>query len=176
VGLTQGGRPLRRRLVIASGAIAVGPALLLCALAGIGLLYALRGLRWFAIGPPIPDSLPLLQLAGLDGQPLARLIVAWLAAGVIIGVAMIRLGPLRRSVLVGLLGVLILLLASDASYALARNVRLEGVLLDRAPGLGPWLEGFLLAVGSALPRRAVALRHLRRIRLPAAISQPGLTP
>jgi enterochelin esterase-like enzyme len=166
---------LRRTLVMASGAVAIGPALLLCTLTGLGLLYAQRGLQWFAIGPPIPDSLPLLQLAGFDGQPVARVILAWLAAGVIIGFALIRLGPLQRSVLVGLLGVLILLLASDASYALARNVRLEGVLLDRAPGLGPWLEGVLLAVGSALPRRAVVLSRLGRLRLPTAISQPGIS-
>jgi enterochelin esterase-like enzyme len=168
-------RPLRRTLVTGSGSIAIAPALLVFAVAGLGLLYGLRGLRWFAIGPPIPDSLPLLQLAGFDGQPLARVIVAWLAIGMIIGVALIRLGPLKRAVLVGLLGVLILLIASDASYALVRNVRLEGVLVDRAPGLGPWLEGFLLAAGSAFPRRGLALRRPGRLRLPAAISEPGLT-
>ncbi len=165
----------RPTLVMASGAIAVGPALLLCAMAGLGLLYALRGLHWFSIGPPISDSLPLLQLAGFDGQPLARVIVAWLAAGVIIGAVLIRLDPLPRSVLVGLLGVLILLLASDASYALTRNLGLGGVLLDRAPGLGPWVEGLLLTIGSALPRRRLALRRPGRLPLPAAISQAGLT-
>jgi enterochelin esterase-like enzyme len=167
--------PLRRALGIASSSIAIASALLVCAVAGLGLLYALRGLRWFAIGPPIPDSLPLLQLAGFDGQPLARVIVAWPAIGMIIGTALIKLGPLKRAVLVGLLGMLILLIASDAAYALARNLGLESVLVDRAPGLGPWLEGFLLAAGSALPRRGLALRRPGRLRLPAAISQPGLT-
>lgn len=167
--------PLRHKLAMASGAIATGPAVLLCSLAGLGLLYAMRGLQWFAIGPPVPDSLPLLQLAGFDGQPLVRVILAWLAAGVIIGYALIRIGPLRRSALVGMLALLILLLASDASYALARNLRLESVLLDRTPGLGPWLEAFLLAVGSALPRRAVALRIPGRFRLPTTVSEPSLT-
>ncbi len=165
----------RRTLVIASGALAIGPALLLCAVAGVGLLYALRGVHWFSVGPRISDSLPLLQLAGFDGQPLARVIVAWLAAGMIIGAALIRLGPLPRCVLVGLLGLVILLLASDASFALARNLGLGGVLLDRAPGLGPWLEGLLLAVGSALPRRRLAPRRPGRLPLPAAVSQAGLT-
>jgi hypothetical protein len=47
---------------------------LIVAAASVGLLYHLRHLRWLAIGPRIPDSLPLLQLAGFDGQPLARVL------------------------------------------------------------------------------------------------------
>jgi hypothetical protein len=108
--------------------------------------------------------LPLLQLAGFDGQPLLRVIVAWLLAGIVLGLALISLEPLRRGALAATVGLVLLLLASDASYALARNLRFSAVLRDRAPGLGPWLEGALLGVGSAVPRlwRAEAGSRARR--------------
>ena len=50
-------------------------------LAGYGWLYVLRGLGWLGAGPAVGDALPLLQLAGFDGQPLLRVVVAWLLAG-----------------------------------------------------------------------------------------------
>ena len=55
----------------------LGAGLLLTASAvSIGLLYSFRGLGWFSGGPRIGDALPLLQLAGFDGQPLDRVLVA----------------------------------------------------------------------------------------------------
>jgi hypothetical protein len=45
----------------------------------------------------------------------------------------------------------VLLLASDASYALARNLRFWPVATGRAPSAGPWLEALLLAIGAVLP-------------------------
>ena len=57
---------------------------------------------------------------------------------------------------VAILGPLFLLLASDASFALARNLRLSDVLLNRAPAIGPWIEGLLLAAGSACVRRRLS--------------------
>jgi enterochelin esterase-like enzyme len=120
-----------------------------CSLVAIGLLYALRGLQPLAIGPSVPDALPLLQLAGFDAQPLAATVVASLAAGAVLGLALRRASRSARLVSVAILGPLFLLLASDASFALARNLRLSDVLLNRAPGIGPWIEGLLLAAGSA---------------------------
>jgi hypothetical protein len=141
-----------RALVAVAAGVAIVLLLLLCLLAGTGLLYGLRGLRWFGVGARIGDSLPLLQLAGFDGQPLARVAAAWLPTGMIFGIALIRVKPLRRVVMAGMLGLLVLLFASDAAFALARNLRLGQVLSDRAPGFGPWLEALLFAAGSALPR------------------------
>ena len=133
-------------------------------LAGAGWLYALRGLGWFAVGPRVGDSLPLLQLAGFDGQPLLRVVIAWLPAGVAAGLALVRVSPLRRAVLLGTLGLIVLLFASQASYALARNLSFSSVLSDRTPGLGPWLEGALFAAGSALWARPLAHRQARASR------------
>jgi enterochelin esterase-like enzyme len=135
-------------LRVAAGAAGVA-ALLVATVVGTGTLYALRGLGWLGVGPRVGDSLPLLQLAGFDGQPLVRVTVAWLVVGFALGIALIRLEPLRRGALVGTAGLLLLLLASDASYALARNLRFTAILPNRAPGLGPWLEGLLLAAGCA---------------------------
>jgi hypothetical protein len=162
--------PVTRALVLAVGAALTVVALLLAALAGVGLLYGLRGLHWFAIGPRVPDALPLLQLAGFDGQPLGRVLVGWLLAGAVLGVALIRLRPSRRLLVVAVFGAAILLFASDASFALARNLRLDQVLLNREPPLGPWVECLLLAVGSVLPRpisraRVLAIPRPRMTRL-----------
>jgi hypothetical protein len=140
--------------VLAAGAAMV--LLLASLLAGMGWLYALRGLRWFAVGPRVGDALPLLQLAGFDAQPLARVAIAWLLVGMVFGVALIRVPARRRTILAGgyaVLAVLVLLLASDAAFALAQNLRLSHVLGHRAPGFGPWLEGLLFAAGSVLPGR-----------------------
>ena len=141
----------RRAAFLAVGGVAAALLLLLSVVAGAGLLYGLRGLGWLHFGPRIPDALPLLQLAGFDGQPLGRVAVAWLLAGLALGTALIRVRPLPRALVVGLLGLLLLLIASDASYALARNLRFAPALSDRVPGAGTWVGGLLLMVGAALP-------------------------
>jgi hypothetical protein len=142
-------------------------------LAGLGWLYALRGLNWFSAGPSIGDSLPLLQLAGFDGQPLLRVVVAWLLVGVLAGVALSWVPRPRRTLFAGLFALALLLLASQASYALARNLRFTSILFARAPGAGPWLEALLFTVGCALPGRAVAGAKRRRIRRVAPASLLG---
>ncbi len=136
---------------LASGAAAL-PILLAALLSGLGWLYVLRGLGWLNAGPSVGDSLPLLQLAGFDAQPLARVLIAWATAGLLTGIALHRLGRLPRGVLAGALGVALLLFASQASFALARNFRLSQVLFQRAPGAGPWLEGLVFGAACALPR------------------------
>jgi enterochelin esterase-like enzyme len=140
-----------RAITLTARVLAAGAALVLCVVAGAGLLYGLRGLNLPAVGPSIPDSLPLLQLAGFDAQPLARVTVAWLAAGVVLGLALglLRVAPARSPLPIALAGALALVLASDASDALARNLNFHAVLMGRAPGAGPWVEALLLAAGVA---------------------------
>ena len=165
---TFGPRILARviRAVLATGgATAALLVLLVCSLAGVGLLFGLRNLHWLTIGPRIPDALPLLQLPGFDAQPSGRVIAAWLSAGIVLGLTLVRVCPVRRFQFTALIGALVLLFASDASFALAHNLRLNSVLLDRSPTPGPWLECLLLAAGSALPR-SIARRR------PSAVSGP----
>jgi hypothetical protein len=123
-------------------------------LAGTGWLYVLRGLHWLEVGPRIADSLPLLQLAASDGQPLLRVIVAWALAGALTGVALSEVAPHRRAAMALVVGVVVLLVASQASYALARNVGFGSAVFSRSPGLGPVLEGVVFALGCWLPRTA----------------------
>ena len=143
---------MTRALVVALLGVGVLLLLALSLLAGFGLLYGLRGLHWLTVGPRIGDSLPLLQLAGFDGQPLVRVAAAWLPAGMIFGLALIQVKSLSVVITTGVMGVLLLLFASDAAYALADNLRLSHVLSVHAPGAGPWWEGLLFAVGTMLPR------------------------
>ncbi len=147
------------RLSAALVSISIGLGLLLAvaigALTGYGWLYLLRDIGWLSAGPRITDALPLLQLAGFDGQPLAAVVVAWLLAGGLTGLLSVRLSPSRRALACGLLALALLLIASQASFALARNLRFKEILLTRPPGPGPWLEALLFAIGCALPRGSV---------------------
>ena len=55
----------------------------------------------------------------------------------------------------------LLLFQSDASYALAHNLRLGAVLASRSPGPGPWLEGLLVVAGCVAVRAIARLPHRR---------------
>lgn len=148
-----------------AGAVVRGAARLLAViaavLAGVGWLYVLRGLRWFALGGRVGDALPLLQLAGGDGQPVVRVAVAWLAAGLVAGVVLGGLTRLWRIGVCGGVALILLLAASQASYALARNLRFSAVLWARSPGAGPWVEALLFAAGCGLLARSHARRDER---------------
>ncbi len=145
----SGGAALRRGGGTAASAVIVVAGLL----AGTGWLYLLRGLHWLRVGPRISDALPLLQLASSDGQPLVRLAVAWILAGALTGVAMADVARNRRAALALVLALVVLLVASQASYALARNVAFSSTVFSRTPGLGPVLEACAFALGCWLPRR-----------------------
>ena len=142
----------------------LGAALLVLVsvIVGIGLLYAIRGLGWVAAGPSVPDSLSLLALARHASQPLARVAVAWIAAGLAFGWLAGWISPRRRT-LVALLPTLILLVvASDTSHALAENLRLSGVLSGRVPPSGAWFEALLFAAGAAVAGLALGRLPLLR--------------
>ena len=132
---------------------------------GFGWLYALRGLGWPSSGPAIHDALPLLQLAGRDTQPLARVALAWLAAGLTAGAILSRLPRLRRTAPAAGLALVLLLLSSQAASALTRNQRFFHTLLSRRPGIGPWLEAVLFAAGCALPGALGRFDVLRQLGL-----------
>jgi len=142
----------RRPLTLAGGAVAALIIIFAGLLAGTGWLYVFRGLHWLRVGPQVADALPLLQLASADGQALLRVVVAWLLAGALTGIALSGMAPSRRVAIAFGVGLILLLVASQASYALARNLRFSDVLFSRKPGFGPVLEAMVFAVGCALPR------------------------
>lgn len=145
-----GGAVLRRGSGTAISVVIVVAGLL----AGTGWLYVLRSLHWLRLGPRVSDALPLLQLASSDGQPLVRIVVAWTLAGALTGVALAEVSPYRRAALALVLALVVLLLASQASYALARNIAFSSTVFSRTPGLGPVLEACAFALGCSLPRPA----------------------
>jgi hypothetical protein len=132
-------------------------AALLIAIAGLlaatGWLYALRGLHWLGFGPRVADALPLLQLASADAQPIVRVVVAWMLGGALTGVALLGTPAWRRAGFALIVGIVVLLVASQAAFALTRNQPFTDVLFARTPGFGPVLEGLAFAAGCALPRR-----------------------
>jgi hypothetical protein len=159
---------------VAASTIAFTVAVVAGSLAGEGWLYVLRGAGWLHSGPSVADSLPLLALAGADGQPLFRVAIAWVLAGALTGVALLRLPPPHRAALAGALCLVLLLFASQASYALVRNLALSSVITSRAPGAGPWLEALGFAVGCALPGRAIAgMQWVRRVQRPRTLALGG---
>jgi hypothetical protein len=181
--MTAGSGVLRRRragpaLSVAGNGVVLTGAVLAGLLAGEGWLYVLRGAGWLDAGPNVGDSLPLLALAGADGQPLLRVLVSWLLAGAMAAVVMVRLPAPHRAALAGALCLVLLLFASQASYALVRNLRLSDVITTRAPGAGPWVQALAFAVGCALPGRAVAwterIRRVERGRSAAAARERGV--
>jgi hypothetical protein len=147
------------RLSAAGMVLLVAVGLILTAVLGVltgyGWLYLMREMGWFAAGPRVGDSLPLLQLASADAQPLLAVVIAWLLAGVLAGLFTARLTPGLRSLAVGLMALVLLLLAAQASYAVARNLRFRDVLLTHGPGLGPWLAALIFTFGCALPRGSI---------------------
>ena len=146
--------------------VAAALLVLVSVFAGIGLLYAIRGLGWVAAGPPVPDSLPLLRLAHHDAQPFARVALAWVAAGVAFGLLTRWIAPRRRALVALLPALILLVLASDASFAVTENLRLSSVLSARVPPSGAWLEALLFAAGAAVSGFAVGqLPHLRAARV-----------
>ncbi|MHB8695851.1 MAG: hypothetical protein ACYDHH_31940 [Solirubrobacteraceae bacterium] len=123
-------------------------------LVGLGWLWELRHQGAFRSGPLISDALPLLQLAGFDRQPLLRVAVAWVIAGLTVGLLLRRHRPIARAAVAGATGAVLLWFASQASDALTRNLRFSDVLAHRSVGLGPWIEAAIFAAVSLLiPKR-----------------------
>lgn len=151
---TIGARRPHHGVNAAGGVLYAALVVALSLLSGYGWLYVLRGLGAFEVGPRIGDALPLLQLAGADGQALLRVVVAWLVAGGVAGMALMAMSRLRRAALVGPLSLVALLVASQAAYAVARNLRFSGVVFSRRPGLGPILEAAVFTAGCVLVPRA----------------------
>ena len=128
-------------------------AVVLAVLAGTGWLYLLRHDHALAVGPRLRGALPLQQLAGDDAQPLGRMIVAWLPAGLALGLSLAfltRLTRFGRAASAALGGILLLPAASAFSDAIAQNDPLRAHLRGGLTSPGVWLAITLLIVGVAV--------------------------
>jgi hypothetical protein len=125
--------------------------------AGIGWLYLLRHVAALDVGPRIPGSLPLEQLAGQNPQPLARLAVAWLPSGAAAGIVLLALTRMRTGTrLLGLSAIsfVLLFLSTAASDAITQNERFADHLSAPLARGGVWAAVLLFLTGSLLAELA----------------------
>lgn len=98
--------------------------MLVAVAAGTGWVYLMRELHVLTLGPRLGGALPLQQLAGGDAEPLIRMTVAWLPAGVAAGIALgalTRLPRIARALVAGVVSLALLILASALSDSIAQN-------------------------------------------------------
>jgi len=133
--------------------------------AGVGWLYLL--FQWGALdaGPHVSGALPLQQLAGNEAQPLLRVAVAWLPAGVAAGAALTaltRMGWVARAAVVALVSWPVLFASGAISDAIALNERVDQHLGPQLRSSGTWVAVGLMVIGSLLAARADAARGRAR--------------
>ncbi len=142
-------RSARRR------AVGLG-ALLLTVVAvagGVGVLYLIRHVPWLAGPPTLSGALPLQQLAGEASQPLARLVVAWLPAGLVAGFALGTLSRLDRpgrAIAAGSVAAVMLVAAGAGADAVAISGPLAPHVLPQLGRTGTWAAVALFAIGTSL--------------------------
>jgi hypothetical protein len=122
--------------------------------AGIGWLYLLRDTGSLAACPSVPFALPLQRLAGGAAQPVARFAVAWLPAGLVVGLALAGAGYRRRAgrAAIGFVATALLLLALGAAAdAVTASEPLRAHVSAQPHRLATWLAAALVAAGAALP-------------------------
>ena len=119
--------------------------------AGVGILYLIHQTGAFGIGPRVHHALPLEQLAGKDSQPLFHVLIAWVPAGFVAGLALIaltRFGTVARTASLTVLAALILLLAGAISDSVAVNDPLSPHLAPQLSRGGTWIAVAFFALGS----------------------------
>lgn len=121
--------------------------------AAVGILYALRSVTALAIGPDVPGALPLQQLARGEAQPFARVVLAWVPAGLVAGLALRRLGRVRSvpgMVGLGLAALALLIVAGAAADAVAVSEPLGPHVGPQLRRSGTWVALTCLLVGAAI--------------------------
>jgi hypothetical protein len=146
---------LTMRAVAGHTARAAGVLLVVIAAvaAGIGWLYALRHVHALRMGPQLTDALPLQRLAGGASQPLGRMVVAWLPAGIAAGIGIGLVSHLRRpwrALAVFASALVLVLAAAAASDALTHNEPIRQHLHEQPHRAAAWLAAGLMALGAVL--------------------------
>lgn len=120
----------------------------------VGFLYLLRDAGALGYGPDVAGALPLRQLARTDRQPLLRLAVAWLPAGVLVGVALRRAGvpPAMRVGGTAAVAAVWLLPLGAVSDAVTVSGPLSTHLTPQLSRAGTWVGVTLMALGVAAVR------------------------
>ena len=145
--------PLRSATVHLARAAAIVLVVFASVAAGIGWLYVLRHAAFLRIGPRFADALPLQRLAGGSGQPLGRLVVAWLPAGIVAGLGIGLVSGLHRAargVVVSVLALAFVLGATLVSDSLTHNESIRSQIHNEPHRAAAWVAAGLMALGALL--------------------------
>jgi hypothetical protein len=145
--------PLRSVTAHVARAAAIVLIVLAAVAAGIGWLYALRHIGALRVGPRLADALPLQRLAGGSAQPLGRMVVAWVPAGLVagFGIAFVsRLSRVARGVVVFVLALALILAATVMSDSLTHNEPIRTQLHNEPHRAAAWVAAGLMALGALL--------------------------
>jgi hypothetical protein len=118
----------------------------------MGWLYLLREVGALPGGSHLAQALPLQQLDRSDDQPLLRVIVAWLPAGLAGGLALAwglrRSSRRSRAVVVFVIASLVLFTTAALSDAIAVSGDVLSRLPDQFSREGIWVEVACVVIGS----------------------------
>jgi hypothetical protein len=120
--------------------------------AGMGWLYLLRDVGALPVGSHLGQALPLQQLDRTDDQPLLRVIVAWLPAGLAGALALAwgrpRSSRLSRAAVLFVIASVVLFMTAALSDAVAVSGDVLSRLPDQFSREGIWVEVACLVIGS----------------------------
>jgi hypothetical protein len=137
----------------AVGGVTAAVAVVMAIAAGVGWLYALRATRALDAGPSFTDALPLQRLAGQGAQPLLRLAVAWLPAGLVAGLALAALTGLRRAArtaAAAAIAFVVLFAAGAGSDSVTASDPLQPHVAPQLDRPALWAAVVLVALGALL--------------------------
>jgi hypothetical protein len=148
-------RSLTRRPGVRAGAtVALAVAVAVVAVvAGVGLLYELRGVGLLDVGPRVAGALPLERLAGGAAQPLGRMAFAWVPVGIVAGLALRTAGfrsRAARGTTVGIVAAVLLMAVGAISDAVTSSSPVAGHIGPQLSLAGTWVAAALMAAGSLL--------------------------
>jgi hypothetical protein len=132
-------------------------AVLACALivaGGVGWLNVLGGVPLLDAGPLVPGALPLQRLAGNEAQPLVRVLVAWIGAGLVMGAVLAaagRTGRLKRATAAALTGGVTLVALGALQDAITTSEPVLGHVLPQFTREGLWVAVTVLAACALIP-------------------------
>jgi hypothetical protein len=122
---------------------------------GTGWMYVLRTVGALPYGPEVAGALPLQQLDRSDAQPLARVVAAWIPAGVVAGLGLraAGLGVLSRVALTAVFATLLLMAVGAVSDAATVSGAIPSHITGQLSREGTWVAVGLMTLGAALSAR-----------------------
>jgi hypothetical protein len=117
----------------------------------VGWMDLLRRSGLLGFGPLVGGALPLEQLAREDAQPLARVVVAWVPAGLLAGALLARRPPVVRALVVAVVFWVVLVTVGAMSDAAAISESIQSHVPAQLSRAGTWVEVGIGALTAMVP-------------------------